>query len=519
MKPFLDARELPDGTDVMTDVCVIGAGAAGITIARDLVGSGLDVLLVESGGIDPDAETQGLAGGVSVGQQYYELAATRLRYFGGSTNHWAGWCAPLDSLDFAFRPWVPASGWPMSLAELQPYFVRAQDTNGLASFEYDPEAWASGRYPVQEIGPDVESVIWQFSPPTRYGPEYREALEQASNVRVVLHANVVRLDAAPGADHVHTATLSTLLGTSLLVRARTFVLACGGIENARLLLLSDDVAPGGLGNEHDLVGRFFMEHAHARAATCVFAEPAKDLSLYTERASRNAFVWPRLLSRVENRLRRTLDVLPPVVPVRGGLRLSDDAQRREGVLNGAAIVHAIDPDDAMTADVQRSISVSAHPYDDPVNAYDLVLQLEQAPNPDSRVTLDDEVDALGLRRTRLDLRLGELDTHTLVETTRALARAFGASGTGSVRFQPWVLEDPSAWHDTYWGSHHMGTTRMSDDPRSGVVDADCRVHGVDNLYIAGSSVFPTGGFVNPTLTLVALAHRLADHLRARESSA
>ena len=512
MSAFQDARSIAHGTVITTDVCVIGAGAAGITIARALSGSRVQVCLIESGGLELEAETQALAGGDRVGQAYVALESTRLRSFGGTTNHWAGWCAPLNALDFEYRDWVPASGWPITLAELTPYYERAQETNELAAFEYDTASWASPRFPSVELGGDIETAVWQFSPPTRYGQVYGDDLQRSTNVHVYLHANVTTLETTADARYVEGVELTTLEGTSIRVVARHFVLACGGIENARLLLLADNAEPGGLGNRHDVVGRYFMEHPHVSTASCVFADARKDLGFYTRRAPRRALESPALLSRIESRLRRELPFLPPVVSVRAGLRITDAAQRREGILNAVATLRETAPDDPLTTEIQRATSRSARASEERVSAFDVRLQLEQAPNPDSRVVLGEARDWLGQRVARLDWRLSELDERTMILATRTLARALGGSGEGRLRFEDWLLDAASTWRGMYGGNHHMGTTRMSDDPMRGVVDRDCRVHTVDNLFIAGSSVFPTGGFANPTLTLTALAHRLGDHL-------
>lgn len=226
----------------------------------------------------------------------------------------------------------------------------------------------------------------------------------------------------------------------------------------------------------------------------------QDVNLYASRTPRRAFSGPSLLARIEDRFRRTLDLLPPLVSVRGGLRRRDALQRREGVLNGGAVLRRFDVTDDLTVDVQRVIAASAVPQEHPVSAYGIRLQLEQAINPDSQVTLCDERDGLGLHRSRLHWRVTELDTHTLVTTTHALGRALGLSGEGRLRFESWVLEEASAWETMSGGNHHMGTTRMSDDPTQGVVDRNCRMHSVDKLFIAGSSVFPARGLVNQTLT-------------------
>jgi choline dehydrogenase-like flavoprotein len=136
---------------------------------------------------------------------------------------------------------------------------------------------------------------------------------------------------------------------------------------------------------------------------------------------------------------------------------------------------------------------------------------EQTPNPDSRVTLADDTDPLGLRRVRLNWRLTEQERRSFIANIRALGRELAAAGIG--RLRP-LLPDDGLWEKVVGGgSHHMGTTRISDDPKRGVVDRDCRVHGIDNLYVAGSSVFVTSGSANPTLNILALAYRLVDHLK------
>ena len=511
MSAFIDARSLAADTVVTTDVCVIGAGAAGITIARDLAGTRHDVCLVESGGFELEPETQELYRGDVVGRPYLPLEASRLRYFGGSTNHWAGWCAPLDALDFEKREWVPGSGWPISRTDLVPFYERAQRTLQLADFEYDAEAWATSGRPDVAVAGDVRSAMWQFSPPTRFGDVYREELEQAPNVRVFHHANMTALSTTPAGDNVESLVFRTLEGNSFRVAARSFVLACGGIENARILLLANDEGGDGLAIESDEVGRYFMEHAHVTTGMCVVADPNASLDLYAGRARRRLFEGDGILARIENRITRT-ELVPRSVATRAGLRISDEAQRRDGLLNAVGILVSPRSPEAMTRHVHNTISHAADPEDQALEAYDVRLQVEQAPNRDSSVTLGDERDALGLRRARLDWRLSELDTHTIVRATYLLARALGQTDLGRLRIDDWLRTDPASFEGAYGGNHHIGTTRMSDDPRSGVVDRDCRVHGISNLFVAGSSVFPTGGFANPTLTLTALAHRLADHL-------
>jgi choline dehydrogenase-like flavoprotein len=520
---FHDARAVPSGSVVESDVCIVGAGAAGITIARDLVGGRARVCLLESGDLAMDPATQELyrgvfgqrlassGGAVVDGRPYAALESTRLRYFGGATNHWEGWCAPLTAIDFEARSWVPHSGWPLTLAELEPFYRRAQRVNQIGPFDYRPEKWTTSRRPTLDAGQDLETVMWQFSPPTRYGEVYRDELRRAHDLDVFLNANLTGF-VTNGPHQVEALTVTTLAGTSFRVEAKFVVLACGGIENARILLLAmdDDAQP--LAASRDVVGRFFMEHPHVEMGLCVFSDPAANLDLYTRRRLQSTGItW---VDRVVNRIKRSIEMVEDPVRTQAGLRISDEAQRRERILNAVGILSPANQLGALGRAVQRTISIAASPESNEAPGYRIRVMLEQAPNPDSRVVLSDERDSLGQRRPRLEWQLSQLDTHTLSAATRRLALALGQADLGRARFERWVIAEPETWQGVYGGGHHMGTTRMSDDQKLGVVDRDCRVHGVGNLFVAGSSVFPTCGFANPTLTITALAHRLADHLKS-----
>jgi choline dehydrogenase-like flavoprotein len=480
---FVDARAIESGARLACDVCIIGAGAAGISLARELRGGRGRVCVLESGGLEPDAETQALYRGHGTGlanDGYVETS--RLRYFGGSTNHWWGMCAPLDAHDFEPRPWVPHSGWPLSRVDLDPYYARAQPVCQLGPFDYDPAAWDPDPPP---LGPRAERRMWQYGPPTRFGAVYREELRASTNVSVHLFANAVDLSASDSGRRVERVVVKTLAGGQFTVAARTVVLAAGGIENPRLLLGSDGVVNGGLGNGRDLVGRFFMDHPHRH--------PAGEI----------LFDDPRLAAWSGKQVARGTRFL-----IHLGIR--PEVQRQHGLLNGSIqLVHpwgAEDETERSLLSLLRDLAGGAG-AGAPKRA-ELFARIEQAPNPESRVRLSEERDALGQRRVVLDWRLGALERDALQRILEMLAEDLAAAGTARVR-----IGTDAAPAREFGGEHHMGTTRMSDDPATGVVDRDCRVHGIENLYVAGSAVFPTVGWANPTLTIVALSLRLADHLK------
>lgn len=506
----LDAATLTPGQVLQTDVCVVGSGAAGISVARSLAGSSLDVLVLEGGAFDASERSQELYDGemattYRAGSQREDydrtyVSRSRLRFFGGTTNHWNGWCRALEPLDFTRRDWVPRSGWPISRTDLDPWYDKARAVVEIPAFERDHGyGRKEGRRMVCLA--DSEQIVtrlFHWSPPTRFGTKYRMDLVRAPNVRLLLEANVLRLTATPEANRVTAAQVQLEDGPAITVQARAFVLACGGIENARLLLLSDEENPAGLGNDKDQVGRHFMEHPHVPRIGQVLVADSLGIKGLTD-----LYFRARTDKQVDGR-------------TMGVMCTSEAVQREEKLLNWCVQLRdykdsklnrfgeALAPAQAGVRDLGREPD-KMEPY-----AGRLFVRGEQVPNPDSRVTLTDETDRLGLRKVRLDWRLGEQDRQSIRRSMEIFAAEFGRSGIGRVRIK---MDSDGEWPPTRGGDHHLGTTRMAADPSHGVVDADCRVHGVDNLFMAGSSVFATSGFANPTFTITALALRLADHLR------
>jgi choline dehydrogenase-like flavoprotein len=540
-----DAREVPDGSVLDTDVCIVGAGPAGITIARELTMSSpsVDVTLLESGGLSFDASAQALNRGYNEGFPYYPLEITRLRFFGGTTNHWDGLCGPFDTIDFEPRDWIADSGWPLRRADLEPFYVRAHELAQIGRFDYEPDGWeVDGKRRLPFDPERIVTGMLQSSPPTRFGTVYREAIEQSANVRALLFANVVEIVAAPDRAQIESVRVATLDGSRFTVRARQFVLAAGTIENARLLLASTAVQSSGLGNEHDLVGRYFAEHIVAPGAIFLPSDPSYELGIYNWR-SRSltirpsdgavgvAYLWPTERIQREERLSDVRALIEPITEPLALVASSDaltslrwlaerelpyrydrEAWQPEDLDFATNLSRIIGGLDELAIFGYRNFFQSTSDF----RGHNIVFSIEQAPNPDSRVTLTDERDAFGLPRVKLDWRLNEQDKHTYTRFARILAAEFGAAGVGRLKMisdHP-LLGWPATSAGARGGWHQMGTTRMSDDPRTGVVDADCRVHGISNLYIASSSVYPSVGSVNPTLTIIALSLRLSDHLRA-----
>jgi choline dehydrogenase-like flavoprotein len=519
---LVDLRQAGEAVEHDYDLCIAGAGAAGIALAMEFVGKRTRVCLLESGGLDIDPDTQDLYRGEVVGLQYADLDTHRLRFFGGTTNHWAGYSTPFP--DFSFEPhaWIPHSGWPLRRAELTPYYQRAHDRLDMEDVGWDPggdwdAAAIGGGAPGLAIDPafrDKAAVIR----PVRMGETFRETLAAAENVDVVLYANLVEIQVNETARTVTGFDVRTLDGRRALIRARIYVVASGGIENARLLLNSDRVQAEGLGNGRGLVGRFFSDHAHFSAGYIQTADRGVRAQLYdrrpygrdSEKIFRKDLTFEAMreheLTLAGLQLRRHGLETPAGNALRQVVRAAQRGDLPHDL--GGHIGKVLADLDGLTAYTAEHLWYGQAPVD----RIHVEFLIEPAPNPDSRVTLGDEVDPLGLRRVRLDWRLSEIDERTFRWMADRLVAGLAENGIGRMKFEFDWADYPDM---IVWDNHNISTTRMASDPAEGVVDADCRVHGIDNLYMGGSSVFATCGGGSPTLMIVALAIRLGDHLKTR----
>ncbi len=525
-----DFREHPEAASFESDVCIVGAGAAGIPLARQLARRGHGVCLLESGGLEYEQPTQDLYLGENVGMPYYDLEESRLRFFGGTTRIWGGRCALLDPIDFEHRDWVPHSGWPIDRADLDPYYRLAHEQFELGEFNYEQDIWSTLGIDEQPFDPErITANLWRFDEVNeRYGPLASKDVIDSEQIHVLLHANVVQVQAAANGREIEHLVIRALGGEPRQIRARHYVLAAGAIENARLLLASNDVEKAGIGNRHDQVGRYFMEHPVGRLAHVDVEKPFE--------------LWSAMQKRF-------MHSGPPLAPV---LRLGEPTQRRERALNSVvtfklqrdpalgmslvgkvypALKHSLAPNRtglaldhayrALRGWIHREVrgTIEGLRTRLGLRSLYLILRSEQAPNPESRVLLSTRRNTLGEPQADLNWQLSAPEKHTASVLVNALDEELKRLQMGRLEPSAWLAEpglqwpqDPTIGNHPIGGYHHMGTTRMSADPRAGVVDADCRVHGYGNLFVAGSSVFSTSGWANPTLTLVALSFRLADYL-------
>lgn len=528
--------QVADNASFAADVCIIGAGAAGLMIAREFLGTSTQVVLVESGGWTTRDETQDLYNG-EVTRPFRGLRAGRARVFGGTTTLWGGQCIPLDAIDFEARPWVEFSGWPITGDNLAPYYDRAKQRLEIAPGAFDEPVWQRFRLDPLDLDPDrLLAIHGVFIRQPDLGQRFRAELAAAANVRVLLHANTVRLDTDASGTQIRRVIVRDLGEREGQILAKRVVLCAGGIENARLLLLSDQAAAdgdgssvphvngphvNGLGNSHDLVGRFLQDHPCGRSAEIVSVNPRRLQDHWNMLYSRRAQYLPKLaLSEAAQRSEQVLNCVgrleyeyEPGSGVQAARELITDlrAGRRPPELRRKlAALGRSSPD--LAVDGWRMMAKGLSPATKPRRIY-LEAFTEQAPMPDSRVTLGESRDALGLRRVKVDWRLDASVWKTVRVFTRHVQQEFARLGLGEVRPADWLTQDEPPASALVASYHPAGTTRMARRPEEGVVDTNCQVFGVHGLYIAGSSVFPTSGAANPTLTLIAIALRLAERLR------
>jgi len=535
---FIDLQHLESSRSIEADLCIVGSGPAGATIAMEFAGSRIRVLLIEGGGTEETPADQALYDVENVGAtRTTPQDRVRNRIIGGSSHTWVGRCASFDDIDFERRAWVPHSGWPICKADIDPFLDRSRQYLGLGPNIYDDRLWSELGLSTPRPSFDpafLKSQFWQYSKdrsnphePTRFSRAI--AAINASNVRLLMHANVTHINTSEDGRRVESLEVRALGGRRVEVKANIVVLACGALENARLLLASTRPNPNGVGNSHDLVGRYLMDHPG-----CVLGS-----------------FDPRSSAAIQNRLGYYL------LSHEGGrnaysfgLMLSSEIQKKEQLLNCAAFLEVLTTDESWNAlrrllrpGTERpraskikdlSVTIRNLPRQlrnlyrhvgrrqgpilkaDKASLYCLV---EQTPDASSRVTLAQKVDALGVPLLRIDWRIAELERRSVVRLAELIESEMRRSGW------PQPFRNEGLLRATDWRSqfidraHPSGTTRMSDSPKQGVVDRNCKVHEVAGLYVAGSSIFPTAGHANPTLMIVAFAIRLADWLKDREFAA
>jgi choline dehydrogenase-like flavoprotein len=516
---ILDLDKSGGTVELFTDLCIIGSGAAGLSLANEMLGVS-NTVIVESGGFEHEPATQALYDVAITGLPHPGSTQGRFRVCGGSTTKWGGQALPLMPSDFERRDWVSYSGWPISWNELQPYYARAGRFFLLDEMNFDTDLFQKLRTRPPRF--DARKIWYHFakwSPKPSIREHYLPRIRAAATSTLLLHANVVRIVLAHGLNQVTKVEIRSLNGRTGTVCARAFVLCAGGIETARLLLSNNTQQPCGIGNQHDLVGRFFQDHPSAMIGYLNCSDPVsaqRFLNVFHRRGLKYSVrctatsQWQRRHDTLNVSMGSTFEQPDRSLEDLKGLYVAA-RQRRLGKVAGTAMRLAHHPGSAILPvwhflRYRRSFAPGAR--------IRIGLTSEQEPNPDSRILLSESTDALGMKRANVRWKLTDMTIHTMRHYAMALREEFKRAGIGEIELDDWLRESHSDWtshiNDQF---HHIGTARMHDSPRQGVVDRNCQVHGVSNLYIGSSAVFPTSGHSNPTLTIIALAMRLADRLK------
>ncbi|MEM6802704.1 MAG: GMC family oxidoreductase [Bacteroidota bacterium] len=543
-----NGKDFKDIQNFRSQVCIIGAGPAGISLALKLAELKIGTILLESGDLEVRSEANDLNKGlVANGSAHEPLETYRYRTVGGASSHWGGRCIPFDPVDFQEREHVADSGWPFPKKELDPYFREASKIcEAGANLYTSTEALAHKQ---EEIFPGFDSAylnskgLERWSPPTHFGKKYREDLENSKEVELLYNLTCTHIQLDPDGAKVQFIEVKTSAGDKHFVQADIFILAAGCIENTRLLLSSWDVHPSGIGNMHDVVGRYYMAHIsgitskakiHPRVLTSYihnFEQDEEGIILRRRFAlSEKAQQEHQLLNIIGFFFRPELadpthqDAIFSLAHIKkqgvGKFLLKEPLGKKIAHIRNIAASFPGLMDEVKEIQRQRNearrlpylISSKQAPYQ-----Y-FFYQSEQAPNPNSRISIDLRLrDALGMPRAVVDLRFSDLDFKTIKAFHKMMKERFEELQLGEFYYEESELEKhlDQKLRNFDSGSHHMGSTRMSTDPKKGVVNKEGQVHGVRNLYVNGASTFPTGSHANPTLTIVAMALRLADHLKSK----
>lgn len=490
--------------DKTFDICIIGAGAAGITLAIYLK-KNFNILLLEGGGFEFSNESQEIYKGKNVGHEYFELDTSRARWLGGTTNWWGGWCAPFEKCDFKKRDFVKYSGWPIEKTDLDPYDKEARF---IVNLPKNPQSINyKGWNDILEKGDkDLNKFKFRWSSPaTNFRDKYKSELENRENITCYVNANLTDMTLSDDLSSIKNIEIKNYRSKVFSAKAKIYILATGGIENARLLLNFNKQCKNGIGNNNDLVGRFFSDHPHF--VTGSFIVDDNITKVFASKKPEWSDEFRTTLFRPSEKFQEQQKVL------NFGLRVEPSLELYSSILTFKEKIRHI----LCSTDWSRDMLGNRCHNDGAIR-----VVAEQTPNPESRVTIGSEVDKFGLKQVVLNWRLQEMDQSTFRKATMRFAKLFVERNLGRMKIDDWILSRDTqfpGFPQEVGGNHHMGTTRMGATPYEGVVDKNQKVFGIDNLYIAGSSVFATTGHVNPTFTIIQMTLRLADHINTTYSTA
>lgn len=518
---ILDLEEIHSPLKLQCDLCIVGSGAAGLALVSQMISTTLNVVILESGHLEFETATQKLYDVEVSGLPFDGATTGRFRVHGGSTTKWGGQALPLMPIDFEKRDWVANSGWPISYDELKPYYQRACQFLFVDNMNFDSDLFKFLKTKPPAF--DLNKIWYHFSkwsPTPNIRENYLSAIKASNHCTLLLHANVTNIELNENSQFVQRIEASSLMGTKAVVQAKNFVICVGGIETARLLLANNHQQTNGIGNNYDLVGRFLQDHPTTTIGWIKTKNPQQVQRLFNVFHKRKLKYTVRCTAASSwQRQHRTLNMSADVDFVQQDPIFQEIKEIyqtvRQGHLNIKMITqlfHAMRHPLASVLPVWHYLLKGRNYV--PRAMLRLGLTSEQEPNPESRVLLSEHTDALGIPLANIRWKLTALTYYSIQRFATTLSDELKNTGIGELQLEPWLFENSSDWMNNMMDQfHHMGVTRMHDSPHHGVVDKNCRVHGLSNLFIGSSAVFPTGGHSNPTLTIIALCMRLADRFK------
>jgi choline dehydrogenase-like flavoprotein len=551
---FIDAESLENDITFRSDIAVVGSGPAGIVLALELTKSGYEVALIESGRLNFSEATQKLGEASLFDPQFHApMTECTRRQLGGTSIIWGGRCLPYDPIDFDQRSYIPHSDWPVTYSEIAGYFQRACEYFFCGKSEFNinniPNIEQKSLVPGLPDEDVLTSSLERWSLPTNFGKEYFNDLQKSEKIKVIYGLTCTEIETNEKGDQVEVIHGKTLGGKTIHVKCPKYVLAGGAVNTTRLLLASDRRHAGGIGNHSGLLGKFYMGHISGDIAVVHFTTLPKDTIYGFDRDQDNIYVRRRF-SFTREFLNE--NQLPNIVAWLGSPKFGDPSHKN-GILSSAYLAlnlpilknyltstamrkAAIGKEDQgiywahvlnVLKDFKQALTfVPTFGYGRYIakrkipalfvysgaNEYPLHYHSEQVPNINSTVTLSDERDEIGMRRLNIDLQFSQQDVDGVIKAHQYWDQYLRKHNCGYLKYVANDLQG-SVWQQAGDGFHQVGTTRMSEHPSDGVVGTNCNIHGLDNLFVASSSIFVTSGQANSTFMIVAFALRLADHLK------
>lgn len=513
---IIDLMRLSESPEFQCDICIIGTGAAGLTIASEMLDTNFKIMLIEGGGLTHEADTQALYDVEVSGLAHPGSTEGRFRIHGGSTTKWAGQALPLTPFDFEKRDWVSHSGWPISFDDLKPYYDRACQFLLVDKMNFDSDLFAYLQITPPEF--NASKILYHFSkwsPTPSVRENYLSRIKTSDRCTLLMHANLTKIELSENKQYVQTIEVRTLENNRATVKAKNFILCVGGIETARLLLSNN------IGNQYDLVGRYFQDHPSAMIGFLKTSNQKQVQRLF------NLFHKKGLKYSTRFTASPKWQYEQQSLNISAGINFVEENSTFQVLKD---VYHGLHNRNFNMVLLQKFFQVVKNPgaclsptihylfygrnYN-PNAKFQIGITSEQEPNPESRILLSDHKDALDIPLSNVKWNLTELTRNSIQRFANMLQEEFMRLHIGKIELEHWLEDKSSAWQEYITDQfHHIGTARMHDSASSGVVDCHCRVHGVENFYIGSSAVFPTSGHSNPTLTIIALCMRLADKIKS-----